>query len=438
MCPAGTRGQKVQTIMPGGESKESRFEAFFRACPDLLAIAGPHGHLEQVNEAWTALLGWSDEELVGRSLPELAAEEGRATIAAAFAGLTAPGATAAWQARFPAKDGSIRWLAVECRRFAAEELIAVSARDVTRARAREEEPLAAPLPAPDAIPRAEHERALKESQEILRVVLDNTPVVLWAIDRDGICTVSDGLGLEQLNLRPGQLVGRAAHDIFADVPGSLECISRALAGKTSTRLLELSDKMWESRYIPRRDEAGAVIGMVGISLDMTDMVKNERELRQRIEVIERQQSAIRSMSTPIIQVWDDVLALPIIGVLDSVRATAIMETLLASIVETRARYAIIDLTGVETVDTATADHIIKVIYAVQLLGARGIVTGIQPMVAQIMTGLGVELSRIATLRNLRDAIKVCMRHADAQRARAAEEMPRAPRLPARDHRQDAG
>jgi rsbT co-antagonist protein RsbR len=432
----------MQTIMPGGESKASRFEAFFHACPDLLAIAGPHGHLEQVNEAWTALLGWSEEELVGTSLTELAAEEGRAAIAAAFAGLRAPGTTASWQARFPAKDGSLRRLAVECRRAAAEELIAVSARDITSARAKEEAPPAAPPPAPDVvipiIPRAEHERALKESQEILRMVLDHTPLILWAIDIDGICRVSDGLGLEKVNLRPGQLVGRSFHDIFADAPESIACIARALAGKSSSRLLEIGDTAWESRYVPQRDEAGAVIGMFGISLDLTDMVKNERELRQRIEVIERQQSAIRSMSTPIIQVWDDVVALPIIGVLDSTRATAIMETLLTSIVRTRARYAIIDLTGVETVDTATADHIIKVIYAVQLLGARGIVTGIQPMVAQIMTGLGIELSRIATLRNLRDAIKACMRHADAQRARAAEEAPRAPLLPARDHAQNAG
>ncbi len=118
---------------------------------------------------------------------------------------------------------------------------------------------------------------------------------------------------------------------------------------------------------------------------------------------------IRDLSTPIIEVWDGVLTLPMVGTVDSVRTAEVMDSLLAQIVEKRARFAILDLTGVEVVDTRVASHLIQLIQAIRLLGADGIVTGIQPTVAQTMVALGVDLSQLNTQRNLRAALNYAIR-----------------------------
>lgn len=137
-----------------------------------------------------------------------------------------------------------------------------------------------------------------------------------------------------------------------------------------------------------------------------DYRRIEDELRQRVEA---QQQAIESMSTPIIQVWDDIVTMPVVGLVDSMRAADMKNSLLETVARTRARFAIVDLTGVDTVDTATADHLLKVMRAVGLLGARCVITGIQPSVAQIIVGLGLDMQGVTTLRSLREGLKYCMR-----------------------------
>ena len=132
----------------------------------------------------------------------------------------------------------------------------------------------------------------------------------------------------------------------------------------------------------------------------------EDELRRRLEA---QQDAIHSMSTPIIQVWDDIVTMPVVGLVDSVRAADMKNSLLETVSRTSAKFAIVDLTGVDTVDTATADHLLKVMRAVGLLGARCVITGIQPSVAQIIVALGLDMQGVITLRSLREGLKYCMR-----------------------------
>jgi rsbT co-antagonist protein RsbR len=132
----------------------------------------------------------------------------------------------------------------------------------------------------------------------------------------------------------------------------------------------------------------------------------EDELRRRVD---DQQDAIHSMSTPIIQVWDDILTMPVVGLVDSARAADMKTSLLEAVARTGAKFAIVDLTGVDVLDTATADHLLKVMRAVGLLGARCILTGIQPSVAQIVVGLGLDMEGVITLRSLREGLKYCMR-----------------------------
>lgn len=143
------------------------------------------------------------------------------------------------------------------------------------------------------------------------------------------------------------------------------------------------------------------------------------ELDQQLEIIKRQQFAIRELSTPVLQLWDDVLALPIIGVVDTRRSVEIMERLLAEVTNRQSKYVILDITGVEVVDTKTADHFIKVVKAAELLGTTCVLTGIRPAVAQTLVEIGVDLSRVLTLRNLQDGLRECLRMRKARASTVA-------------------
>lgn len=131
--------------------------------------------------------------------------------------------------------------------------------------------------------------------------------------------------------------------------------------------------------------------------------------------VQRQEMTIRELSTPVLQVWEGVILLPLIGVVDTGRANDIMERVLRSVGELNAHHVILDLTGVDTVDTKTADHIMKVVRASQLLGARCVLTGIQPAVAQTLVEVGVELAGFKTLRNLQAGLRACL--SEAQEAK---------------------
>src|SRR5262249_11627645 len=120
--------------------------------------------------------------------------------------------------------------------------------------------------------------------------------------------------------------------------------------------------------------------------------QQEKEMADKLGVIARQREVIQALSTPIIEVWDGVLTLPVIGARDDARATRILEDLLARIVESRSSHAILDLTGVSDVDAETAERIVRILRAIRLLGAQGIITGIHPTIAQTMTAIGADIS----------------------------------------------
>ncbi|HET9229489.1 MAG TPA: STAS domain-containing protein [Thermoanaerobaculia bacterium] len=153
--------------------------------------------------------------------------------------------------------------------------------------------------------------------------------------------------------------------------------------------------------------------LVGAKASLNDTLLRaedaNRELEAKLETIERQQAAIRELSTPIIEVWAGVLCLPVVGIVDSQRSAEMTEMLLEMIVAKQARTAIVDITGIDAMDTKTADHFIKMAKAVRLLGAECILSGINPGIAQTLTHIGVDLTGIRTLRNLRDALQSFLR-----------------------------
>ena len=128
------------------------------------------------------------------------------------------------------------------------------------------------------------------------------------------------------------------------------------------------------------------------------------ELETQISVIEAQRAAITELSTPIIEVWEGVVCLPVVGVVDSVRSADMTEALLGGIVSRKARCAIIDITAIEVMDTATADYFLRMARSVRLLGAECLLTGVNPSIAQTIVHMGVELADIETFRDLRSAL----------------------------------
>ncbi|WP_392888518.1 STAS domain-containing protein [Pseudomonas migulae] len=130
--------------------------------------------------------------------------------------------------------------------------------------------------------------------------------------------------------------------------------------------------------------------------------------KSREAVIKRQQEELLELSTPVVKLWDGVLALPMIGTLDSQRTQVVMESLLQRIVDTGSEIAIIDITGVPTVDTLVAQHLLKTVTAIRLMGADCIISGVRPQIAQTIVHLGLDLQGVVTKANLADALKLAL------------------------------
>jgi rsbT co-antagonist protein RsbR len=156
-----------------------------------------------------------------------------------------------------------------------------------------------------------------------------------------------------------------------------------------------------------------------VVLDRLGLYTTEVYQKSREEVIVHQQREMLELSTPVVQLWQGVLGLPLIGTLDSARTQVVMENLLRSIVETGATIAVIDITGVPTVDTLVAQHLLKTVAAARLMGADCIISGIRPQIAQTIVHLGVDLNAVTTKATLADAFAVALQRTGFAVTRAA-------------------
>jgi rsbT co-antagonist protein RsbR len=150
------------------------------------------------------------------------------------------------------------------------------------------------------------------------------------------------------------------------------------------------------------------IWAAGTLIDKLGMLTVDTAIEIRDQVIARQQAEMLELSTPVVKLWDGVLALPLIGTLDSARTQVVMESLLSAIVESNSQIAIIDITGVPTVDTLVAQHLIKTITAARLMGADCFLSGIRPAIAQTIVHLGIDLTDVQTKASLADAFSMAL------------------------------
>ena len=182
--------------------------------------------------------------------------------------------------------------------------------------------------------------------------------------------------------------------------------------ETANFVFSLKEVLFDAlRQRPGKDaaEVADALRATGKLLDDLGLYTTEIYQKRREQVIVRQQQEMLELSTPVVTLWEGVLALPMIGTLDSARTQVVMETLLQRIVESGASIAIIDITGVPTVDTLTAQHLLKTVAAARLMGAECIISGIRPQIAQTIVHLGVDLGGVVTKATLADAFAICLR-----------------------------
>jgi rsbT co-antagonist protein RsbR len=191
-------------------------------------------------------------------------------------------------------------------------------------------------------------------------------------------------------------------------------LSRARAGfspsETATFVFSLKQPVFEliHRSLSKADDVARETWQATLALDRLGLLTIESYQKAREDVIMRQQQAMLELSTPVVTLWKDILALPLIGTLDSERTQVVMESLLERIVETGAAIAILDITGVPTVDTLVAQHLLKTVAAARLMGADCIISGIRPQIAQTIVHLGVDLTSVVTKATLADAFAIAL------------------------------
>jgi PAS domain S-box-containing protein len=261
----------------------------------------------------------------------------------------------------------------------------------------------------------EVEQMATERAQMLQLVLNNIPQSVFWKDRDLAYLGCNQRFAEDASLpSPEQIIGQTDYQMpwidqaelyRGDDRRVMEANAPVYNFEEPQTHADGSTIWLRTSKIPLHSSDGAVIGVLGMYEDITERKRNEAErARLQEEVIRIQAAALAELSTPLIPIRDDVVIMPLIGTVDSRRAQEVLDTLLAGIAESRARFAILDITGVPVVDTQVANALIRAAQAVQLLGAQVILTGIRPEVAQTLVGIGTDLRGIVTHASLQTGI----------------------------------
>ncbi len=255
---------------------------------------------------------------------------------------------------------------------------------------------------------------------LLADVLNQAPIPISVYDRNGVQVAFNDANGALWGIRREDTVGRLnmITDPQLAAAGSAENHRRVMQGEmvivpahtfdssTSELRVGTPDKRWvEAIYFPVRDESGEVAYLGAILRDVTVEIQQREEIERARTEIAEQRRTIESLSSPVIQVWQGILTMPLIGTIDSRRAMQLTEDLLRTVAEQRARCVILDITGVPVVDTQVAQHLLNTSQACKLLGCEAVLVGVGVEVAQTLVQLGVSLEGFVTLANLQAGIE---------------------------------
>lgn len=389
--------QATQTISSIYQAQLRLFQTLAEYAPDGIGVSALDGTITYANPALRALIGYGDE-ITGMSVAELIASEHSAALVDVATTLRSSGV---WKGqliyqrqdgtRFPGDVSSYVLRGADNNIQASVAII----RDVSDQLRREQE------------------------LQSFKALVENASDGIALIDIDGITRYANPAFQKMLAAgETGEtMVGQPISHFFA--PGEEHIIDEI--GRTVS-----ADGSWQGRVRYRRDTQntftaqlavslmrdlrGRPSGTAGIARDITSQLQDEEERQQLQEqVIEAQKAALAELSTPLIPISDHVTVMPLIGSIDSARAGQIVERLLEGIVESHATTAIIDITGVPIVDTQVAQTLLRAAQAANLVGARVVLTGIRPEVAQTLVGLGVNMRELVTRSTLQSGIAYALR-----------------------------
>jgi rsbT co-antagonist protein RsbR len=271
--------------------------------------------------------------------------------------------------------------------------------------------------------RTRAEASLAHESDLLQALLDNSPDYIFFKDRESRFVKTNKthaqvlMGLDS----PQEAVGKTDFDLFLreeaqrfydeeqkimDTGQPMVAREWSLTSSTTNELVWLSE-----HKLPIRDETGRVIGLVGISRDITKLKRVEEALKEARAELEQQ---VRELSTPVIPIMDRILVMPLVGSIDSIRARDITRALLAGISRHQAKVVILDMTGVALVNTQVVNHLNKTMQAAQLKGAQTIVTGMTEAVAETIVDLGIDWRDVQTLADLQTGLRVALSSLDLQ------------------------
>ena len=273
----------------------------------------------------------------------------------------------------------------------------------------------------DITGRKEMQANLKESEEKYRSLFENMHDAYFRFDVNSMAIANiNPAGKRMLGYdSESHLIGKSIQEVFSNTEDIIPMISHAMTDPgmlSDIQRLEIplalqDEQTMEVEVYPsfNYDDQGRLVTVDGIMRDITERKRYEERLKNSeerlLDLVDRLRLSQELLSTPVVQVWDRILVLPLIGILDSTRAQRVMEVLLNRIIETQTEMVIMDVTGVATMDTEVTNHLIRTIQSTALLGSKCVITGINPEVAQSMVQLGMDMSKLVTKRDLQDGLK---------------------------------
>jgi len=366
-------------------------QRFFDDGPDAICISDQQFAVKHVNSAFGRLLGYDPDSLHGTLLWDLVDKQHRETAERVLRSVPPEGVKRVWN--FIAKDGTITALALHLVKSPGGSYLATF-REVVENRELERKRLSV-------------ERSL--------TFLEHAPIPMYEMSGAGLVTLWNKEMSNLFGVSAEEAIGKSVNEVIPSdmTPPEMLRVQQELTASNKSTWFGTHNRRngppiqcsWTC--VRMQDDQGKTLGVAVTGINMTETLHRENELQKSLDLIKAQRDELRALSTPILEVWENVLALPIIGTVDETRATNMMQDLLSAISTRNCRFAILDLTGVAQIDESSATHLVSILKAIALLGAQGIVTGLRPATARTMVESGIDFSSVATLPSLRAGLRYC-------------------------------